>query len=186
MTEDIQLSDNKIIGLRLCCGLSLGVNLVTFLFAVINSCNHVYRHKKIKTLIVSFYFFLFLNATANITMLLMIIADPIKAVKDKNLEGNIRSNLVVVMASTNIGIYITLGLTMFQLGLSIQIVFKEITVCKAKRRKITGYLLGFTVFCAFPCLTILVFKTVREFFLILTIFAVGLTIVLLITLKFLT
>ena len=64
--------------------------------------------------------------------------------------------------------------------------FKEITVCKAKRRKIVGYLLGLAVFCAFPCLTILVFKTVREFFLILTIFAVGLTIVLLITLKFLT
>jgi hypothetical protein len=46
-------------------------------------------------------------------MLLMIITDPIKAVKDKNLEGNIRNTLIVTMASTSMGIYITLGLTMF-------------------------------------------------------------------------
>ena len=111
--EELQISDNKIMALRLCCGLSFLVNTITFLFAVINSCNHICRHKKIKTLIVVFYLFLFFNAIANVVMLLMIITDPIKAVRDKELEGNIRNTLVTVMASTNMGIYITLGLTMF-------------------------------------------------------------------------
>ena len=128
MDEEILISDNKIIVLRLCCGLSLLVNILTFLFGVVNSCNHICRRKKIKTLIVAFYLFLFMNAVANVAMLVMIIMDPIRAVKDKKLEGNIRSYLVKTMASTCIGIYITLGLTMFQLGLSIQIVFKEINV----------------------------------------------------------
>ena len=111
--EELQISDNKIMALRLCCGLSFLVNTITFLFAVINSCNHLCRHKKIKTLIVVFYLFLFLNAIANVLMLLMIITDPIKAVKDKNLEGTIRNTLILTMASTSMGIYITLGLTMF-------------------------------------------------------------------------
>ena len=114
MSEDkLQISDNKILALRICCGLSFFVNTVTFLFAVINSCNHICRHKKIKTLIVVFYLFLFFNAIANVVMLLMIITDPIKAVKDKNLEGTIRNTLILTMASTSMGIYITLGLTMF-------------------------------------------------------------------------
>ena len=114
MSEDeLQISDNKILALRICCGLSFFVNTVTFLFAVINSSIHICKHKKIKTLIVVFYLFLFLNAIANVAMLLMIITDPIKAVRDKELEGNIRNTLITVMASTNMGIYITLGLTMF-------------------------------------------------------------------------
>ena len=84
------MGNNELI-LRVCSGAALIVNVFTLCFAIHNSIRHLYRRKIKKSLIIIFYLFLFLNALANITMLTMIIIDPVKAIRDAKLEGEIRN-----------------------------------------------------------------------------------------------
>ena len=85
------MDKNEITLLRVCCGAALISNIFTFLFAIHNSCRHLYRRKITKSLIIIFYLFLFLNSLANISMLLMIIIDPVRAIRDTKVEGEVRN-----------------------------------------------------------------------------------------------
>ena len=169
------MSNDEII-LRVSCGTALLVNFFTLSFAIHNSCRHLYRRKITKSLIIIFYLFLFLNTLSNITVLIMAIISPETALRENRIEDEMQNHLIVLTATTNIGLFLSLGLTMFQLSLSIQVAVKEITESQAMCRKVASYVLAFKVLVAFPILTLFFFKTVEEFFLIMTAFAVVISI----------
>ena len=68
----------------------------------------------------------------------------------------------------------------------IQVAMKELDKKQAKCRKMTTYVIALLILTAFPVLTLVFFRRVKEFFLIVTCFATTILVILLLMLVFLT
>ena len=119
------MSDELI--LRISCAAALILNAITLAFAINNACRHLFKRRITMALIVVFYLCIFINTLANISVLMMCIISPETALQEVKIEGKVQNQLIILTATMNIGLFICLALTMFQLSLAIQKAVKEIT-----------------------------------------------------------
>ena len=168
-TEEISEKEQTII--MAFCIMSALLNLLVLILVLINACRHLIKKKMSKRIIILFYLFSLFNIITNFVILAIHMMKPETAVTELDLHVDKEIPIpVIISASTNLGLFLVNGLSMYVFTITFQMVRGKLEYEQVRARKNVSFGIAALILVAF--ITSLVFYIERmNFYYISTGFA---------------